>query len=130
MYAVINKFLREDWHLTLASGLIQFDPPTARAPWLKSKGYSVREVNLFPTLTVAVGVVTALVSAGVSDAACGGVRWPVIVVAAVISVITYHAPGGVGWRRAGLEVGVLRWHGAGRWDWAGGGGWPVSDAPR
>jgi len=84
------------WHLWLPTGLMVLFYNAAAgamqpafALWLKSEGYSVRDVNLYPTLTVAVGVVAALVSAWVSDAACGGVRWPVIVAAAVISIVTY-----------------------------------------
>ncbi|KAK5662698.1 hypothetical protein OQA88_8614 [Cercophora sp. LCS_1] len=90
------KRIVRSWHLWLptaimvlfyngAAGAMQ---PTF-ALWLKSEGYSVRDVNLFPTITVAVGVISALVSAWVSDVACRGARWPAILVMTGISIVTY-----------------------------------------
>ena len=57
--------------------------------WLKEEGYSVREANLYPTITEALGVVTTLIYAWTSDGLFRGARWPAIVFSGVVKIFAY-----------------------------------------
>ena len=57
--------------------------------WLKSAGYSVREANLYPTITEVISIVTTLIYAWTSDGLFRGARWPAIVFSGLIKIIAY-----------------------------------------
>ncbi|GKT66377.1 major facilitator superfamily transporter [Colletotrichum tofieldiae] len=57
--------------------------------WLKSEGYSLREVNIYPTITEVVSIITTLIYAWTSDSLFKGARWPAIVFSGVIKIIAY-----------------------------------------
>ncbi|KAL7929315.1 major facilitator superfamily domain-containing protein [Trichoderma chlorosporum] len=56
--------------------------------WLKKEGYSVTQINVYPTITTAITVVTTLIYAWTSDTIFRGERWPPIVFAGIINIIT------------------------------------------
>lgn len=57
--------------------------------WLKSEGYSIKEVNLYPTLTEVISIVTTLIYAWTSDTIFRGARWPPIVFSGVVKLVAY-----------------------------------------
>ena len=59
--------------------------------WLKSKGHSISDINTYPTVTSAVGVVTTLIYSWSSDTIFKGARWPPIVFTGTLSIIVYSS---------------------------------------
>ncbi|KAK8109141.1 major facilitator superfamily transporter [Apiospora sp. TS-2023a] len=57
--------------------------------WLKSEHYGVREVNLYPTLTEVISIVTTLIYAWTSDTVFHGARWPPIVFSGLVKILAY-----------------------------------------
>jgi MFS transporter, ACS family, pantothenate transporter len=57
--------------------------------WLKHRGFSVEKVNLYPTLTSVVQVLSTLAYAWSSDTVFNGERWPPIVFSAFMNLIVY-----------------------------------------
>ncbi|KAF5512773.1 Pantothenate transporter liz1 [Colletotrichum aenigma] len=57
--------------------------------WLKSEGYSLREVNIYPTITEVVSIITPLIYAWTSDSLFRGARWPAIVFSGLVKIIAY-----------------------------------------
>lgn len=55
----------------------------------KDPKYTVKQINVYPTTTYAVQVLSTLVYAWVSDSVLKGARWPPIVFGAVINIICY-----------------------------------------
>ncbi|KAI0405268.1 MFS general substrate transporter [Xylaria palmicola] len=56
--------------------------------WLKSEGYDIRAINLYPTLSGLVTIVATYVYAWGSDGFLKGARWPPIVFAGVVNIFT------------------------------------------
>ncbi|KAK5631156.1 hypothetical protein RRF57_006871 [Xylaria bambusicola] len=75
----------------------------AFALWLKSEGYSVTTVNIYPTITQAVGVVFTYIYAWTSDSVFRGARWPPMVFAGMVIIATgtslavWNIPNGWKW---------------------------------
>ncbi|KAM0327198.1 hypothetical protein ACHAQA_006331 [Verticillium albo-atrum] len=71
--------------------------------WLKSQGYSITDINTYPTLTSAIAVVTTLIYAWTSDSLFRGSRWPPIVFSGCVNIFVYsslaawHIPDGLKW---------------------------------
>lgn len=61
------------------------NPPTEL--WLKSQGYSISAINVYPTFASVIGVVFTLGYAWASDTVCRGARWPPILFAATTQII-------------------------------------------
>jgi ACS family pantothenate transporter-like MFS transporter len=90
------------WVLPLGYYFVQGSLPSQQpvfALWLKSKGHSVYERNVWPTGQVAVGVVVQLLAGAISDSPLlKGRRWPAIVVMqagtlfATIILAVWHVP--------------------------------------
>jgi ACS family pantothenate transporter-like MFS transporter len=59
--------------------------------WLKSKGYSVTDINTFPTITSAITVVTTLMYAWSSDTIFRGARWPPIIFSGTVLIVVYSS---------------------------------------
>ncbi|CAI0654678.1 unnamed protein product [Colletotrichum noveboracense] len=59
--------------------------------WLKGAGYSVKEVNTYPTITSAIVVVTTLIYAWSSDTVFKGARWPPIVFSGLVQIVIYSS---------------------------------------
>ncbi|QIW98660.1 hypothetical protein AMS68_004178 [Peltaster fructicola] len=59
--------------------------------WLQSLGYSVIDVNTYPTLAPAVQIVTTLLYAWTSDGIFKGARWPPIMFSGTLMVIVYSS---------------------------------------
>lgn len=57
--------------------------------WLKSQGYTLREINIYPTLVEVISVITTLIYAWTSDSLFRGARWPAIVFSGLIKIIAY-----------------------------------------
>ncbi|RMZ80307.1 hypothetical protein DV738_g2806, partial [Chaetothyriales sp. CBS 135597] len=57
--------------------------------WLKGRGFSVEEINLYPTLTAVVTVVSTLAYAWSSDTIFRGERWPPIVFSGLMNIVVY-----------------------------------------
>ncbi|KAK7909199.1 major facilitator superfamily transporter, partial [Apiospora marii] len=57
--------------------------------WLKSEHYDVRAVNLYPTLTEVISIVTTLIYAWTSDTIFHGARWPPIVFSGLVKILAY-----------------------------------------
>ncbi|KAF5489585.1 Pantothenate transporter liz1 [Colletotrichum siamense] len=57
--------------------------------WLKSEGYSLREVNIYPTITEVVSIITTLIYAWTSDSLFRGARWPAIVFSGLVKIMAY-----------------------------------------
>ncbi|CAG1980000.1 unnamed protein product [Fusarium graminearum] len=57
--------------------------------WLKSQGYTIRDVNLYPTIVDVISVVTTLIYAWTSDSLFRGARWPAIVFSGLVKIIAY-----------------------------------------
>lgn len=55
--------------------------------WLKSEGYSVQQINTYPTIALAIAVIFALVFGWTSDSLWSGGRWPPIVFAGLANII-------------------------------------------
>ncbi|KAL4864709.1 hypothetical protein BDV12DRAFT_188731 [Aspergillus spectabilis] len=82
------------WHLPLLVVMyVAFSCATPSQPvfqqYLKASTdptYSVSEINLYPSATYAVQVITTLAYAWVSDSVCGGRRWPPILCGAIVDL--------------------------------------------
>ncbi|RMD41710.1 hypothetical protein DV735_g3386, partial [Chaetothyriales sp. CBS 134920] len=90
------KFKRifSSWHIYLLSLLyIFFNNGSLSQPafalWLKARGFSVEQINLYPTLTAVVTVVSTLAYAWSSDTIFRGERWPPIVFSALINLVVF-----------------------------------------
>ncbi|KAF4462470.1 Major facilitator superfamily transporter [Fusarium albosuccineum] len=59
------------------------------ALWLKSEGYSVEHVNVYPTVMDGLGVISTIIFAWISDTVCRGERSPPIMASGVIKIIAY-----------------------------------------
>ncbi|RMZ78714.1 hypothetical protein DV737_g3756, partial [Chaetothyriales sp. CBS 132003] len=57
--------------------------------WLKSRGFSVEKINLYPTLTALVQVLSTLAYAWSSDTIFKGERWPPIVFSGAMNIVVY-----------------------------------------
>ena len=55
--------------------------------WLKSEGYSVQQINTYPTIALAIAVIFALVFGWTSDSLWSGGRWPPIVFAGLANIV-------------------------------------------
>jgi MFS transporter, ACS family, pantothenate transporter len=109
-FVKVRKIL-SSWHLWLlsllymllvnaAGGLTQ----PAFQLWLKSQGYSVRDINVYPTLVALVSIVSTLAYAWVSDSVCKGARWPPMLFAGFASLVSY--------------VSLAVWNVSPGWKWA------------
>ena len=71
--------------------------------WLKAEGYSVREINIYPTITEVISIITTLIYAWTSDSLFRGARWPAIVFSGVVKIFAYACltvwtiPNGLKW---------------------------------
>lgn len=90
------KKIFSSWHIYLLPALYVFfnngngaSSQPAFQIWLKEQGYSVTEINTYPTITNAITVVTTLIYAWTSDTIFRGARWPPIVFAGAINIIVY-----------------------------------------
>ncbi|KAH0524160.1 hypothetical protein TsFJ059_009063 [Trichoderma semiorbis] len=105
------KKILSSWHIYLLTLLYIFfnnGNGAASQPafqlWLKKEGYSVTQINTYPTITTAITVVTTLIYAWTSDTIFRGERWPPIVFAGIINIITnvsltiWNIP--IGWKWA------------------------------
>ncbi|KAH7161872.1 major facilitator superfamily domain-containing protein [Dactylonectria macrodidyma] len=57
--------------------------------WMKEQGYSIKEINIYPTIVEVIGIITTLIYGWTSDGLFGGARWPAIVFSGVIKIIAY-----------------------------------------
>lgn len=90
------KIIFSSWHIYLLPLLYIFfnngngaSSQPAFQLWLKAQGYSVTEINTYPTITSAITVVTTLIYAWSSDTIFKGERWPPIVFSGCINIIVY-----------------------------------------
>ncbi|WQF89293.1 Putative major facilitator superfamily, MFS transporter superfamily [Colletotrichum destructivum] len=92
------KFIKifSSWHIwTLVTLYIIFNngnggiSQPAFPLWLKAEGYSVREVNIYPTIAEVVAIITTLIYAWTSDSLFKGARWPAMVFSGVVKIIAY-----------------------------------------
>ncbi|KAL6883190.1 major facilitator superfamily domain-containing protein [Trichoderma longibrachiatum] len=88
------KKIFSSWHIYLLSLLYIFfnngngaASQPAFSLWLKQQGYSVTDINTYPTITIAITVITTLLYAWTSDSVFKGERWPPIVFAGIVSII-------------------------------------------
>ncbi|KAK1955672.1 major facilitator superfamily transporter [Colletotrichum sublineola] len=93
-----SKFIKifSSWHIwTLVILYIVFNngnggnSQPAFPLWLKSEGYSVREVNIYPTITEVVSIITTLIYAWTSDSLFKGARWPAMVFSGIVKIVAY-----------------------------------------
>lgn len=59
----------------------------AFAIWLKQQGYTITQINTYPTLTTAVQIITTIIYAWTSDTILQGERWPPIIFSGVVIII-------------------------------------------
>ncbi|KAB5557843.1 major facilitator superfamily domain-containing protein [Coniochaeta sp. 2T2.1] len=90
------KKIFTSWHLYLLTALYIFFnngngavSQPAMQLWLKSKGYSLTDINTFPTITSAITVVTTLMYAWSSDTVFRGARWPPILSSGTVLIVVY-----------------------------------------
>ncbi|KAB5570883.1 major facilitator superfamily domain-containing protein [Coniochaeta sp. 2T2.1] len=90
------KKIFTSWHLYLLTALYIFFnngngalSQPAMQLWLKSKGYSLTQINTFPTITSAITVVTTLMYAWSSDTVFRGARWPPILFSGTVLIVVY-----------------------------------------
>ncbi|EGY22586.1 hypothetical protein VD0002_g4504 [Verticillium dahliae] len=104
------KKIFTSWHIYWLTALYIFfnnGCGTAAQPafqlWLKSQGYSVAQINTYPTITAAIAVVTTLIYAWTSDSVFRGARWPAIVFSGVVNIFAnlsltvWSIPDGLKW---------------------------------
>lgn len=107
--AKIAKIFKS-WHIYLLTALYIFFNNGAAGPsqpgfqlWLKGEGYSLHDVNVYPTLTSVVTIVTTLIYAWSSDTIFRGARWPPIVFSGLVNIFAYSSlsvwniPDGLKW---------------------------------
>ncbi|KAK0636627.1 pantothenate transporter liz1 [Bombardia bombarda] len=94
-FAKIKRIL-SSWHIWLLSLLyIFFNNGTSGITqptfplWLKSQGYSITAINVYPSFASVLGIVATLSYAWVSDTVCKGARWPPMIFAATVQIITH-----------------------------------------
>ncbi|CAG7962300.1 unnamed protein product [Penicillium salamii] len=88
------KKVLSSWHIYLLTLLYIFylngggvSAQPAFAIWLKQQGYSITQINRYPTLTTAVQIITTLIYAWMSDTILQGRRWPPIIFSGVMIII-------------------------------------------
>ncbi|KAI0525362.1 MFS general substrate transporter [Xylaria bambusicola] len=75
----------------------------AFALWLKSEGYPITAVNVYPTIASAVAVVFTYIYAWTSDSVFRGARWPPMLFAGLVNIATgtslavWNIPNGWKW---------------------------------
>ncbi|KJZ75433.1 hypothetical protein HIM_05129 [Hirsutella minnesotensis 3608] len=88
------KKIFSSWHVYLLTllyilfsngGGVSAQP--AFAIWLKQQGYSIPQVNTYPTLTTACQIITTIIYAWTSDTILRGERWPPIIFSGLMIVI-------------------------------------------
>ncbi|KAM3509015.1 hypothetical protein MY11210_006510 [Beauveria gryllotalpidicola] len=88
------KKIVSSWHIYLLTllyilflngGGVSGQP--AFAIWLKQQGYSIPQVNAYPTLTTGVQIVTTIIYAWTSDTILKGERWPPIIFSGIMILI-------------------------------------------
>ncbi|KAM3523112.1 hypothetical protein NHJ13051_005292 [Beauveria bassiana] len=88
------KNIISSWHIYLLTllyilflngGGISGQP--AFAIWLKQQGYSIPQINAYPTLTTGVQIVTTFIYAWTSDSILKGERWPPIIFSGIMILI-------------------------------------------
>ncbi|KAE8162968.1 pantothenate transporter [Aspergillus tamarii] len=88
------KKIFSSWHIYLLTllyilymngGGVSGQP--AFAIWLKQQGYSITQINMYPTLTTAVQIITTMIYAWTSDTILHGARWPPIIFSGVMIII-------------------------------------------
>jgi ACS family pantothenate transporter-like MFS transporter len=88
------KRIFSSWHIYLFTllytvyingGGVSAQP--AFAIWLKEQGYSIPQVNIYPTLTTGVQIITTLIYAWTSDTILQGERWSPIIFSGVMIII-------------------------------------------
>lgn len=57
--------------------------------WLKEQGYTIQEVNIYPTIVEVISIVTTLIYAWTSDSLFRGARWPAILFSGLVKIIAY-----------------------------------------
>ena len=57
--------------------------------WLKQEGYSIRQINIYPTIAEVISIITTLIYAWTSDSLFRGARWPAIVFSGVVKIVAY-----------------------------------------
>ena len=71
--------------------------------WLKAEGYSIREINIYPTITEVISIITTLIYAWTSDSLFRGARWPAIIFSGFVKIFAYicltvwNIPNGLKW---------------------------------
>ncbi|KAH8124975.1 hypothetical protein FP744_10004928 [Trichoderma asperellum] len=90
------KKILSSWHIYLLTLLYIFfnngngaASQPAFSLWLKKEGYSITQINTYPTITTAITVVTTLAYAWTSDTIFKGERWPPIVFSGIMNIIVY-----------------------------------------
>lgn len=88
------KNIFSSWHIYLLTllyilfnngGGVSAQP--AFALWLKQQGYSIPQINTYPTLTTVVQIITTVIYAWTSDTILKGARWPPIIFSGVMIII-------------------------------------------
>ncbi|KAJ3497403.1 hypothetical protein NLG97_g1935 [Lecanicillium saksenae] len=88
------KKIFSSWHIYLLTllyilyingGGVSAQP--AFAIWLKQQGYSIPQINAYPTLTTAVQLATTLIYAWISDTILQGERWPLVIFSGIMIII-------------------------------------------
>ena len=57
--------------------------------WLKGKGYSIADINIYPTIVNVIAFIATLLYAWSSDSVFRGARWPPIVFSGIVNIIAY-----------------------------------------
>lgn len=90
------KSIFSSWHIYLLTLLYIFfnngggaASQPAFSLWLKKEGYSITQINTYPTITTAITVVTTLAYAWTSDTIFKGERWPPIVFSGLMNIVVY-----------------------------------------
>ncbi|KAM0514461.1 hypothetical protein ACHAPE_006754 [Trichoderma viride] len=90
------KSIFSSWHIYLLTLLYIFfnngggaASQPAFSLWLKKEGYSITQINTYPTITTAITVVTTLAYAWTSDTIFKGERWPPIVFSGIMNIVVY-----------------------------------------
>ncbi|KAI1500745.1 major facilitator superfamily transporter [Biscogniauxia marginata] len=93
--AKLRKIL-SSWHIyTLVFLYVMFNngnggnSQPAFSLWLKSEGHSVQDINIYPTITEIISLVTTLIYAWTSDSLFRGARWPAILFSGLVKIVAY-----------------------------------------
>lgn len=104
------KKIFSSWHIYLLPLLYilfnngGFGGQPVFALWLKSEGYGVTAINVWPTITSVIVVISTLIYAWTSDTVFRGARWPPIVFSGVASIV--------------VNSSLAAWNVPDRWKWA------------